>query len=59
MIAGRGYVRGNIAVISRRANVIKNSASAKELLIIGMWLAGVTAFDPKEVPVIKALCGMK
>jgi hypothetical protein len=34
----KGYVRGNIAVISHRANRIKNDATLKELQQLVRWL---------------------
>ncbi len=37
-----GYVKGNIAVISMRANRIKNDATAEELRQITDWLHGLT-----------------
>lgn len=37
-----GYVKGNVAVISRRANIIKNNASAAELERVAAWLRGVS-----------------
>jgi hypothetical protein len=33
-----GYVRGNVAIISQRANQIKNSATVGELLAVADWL---------------------
>lgn len=33
-----GYVKGNIAVLSHRANLIKNDATAKELESVAGWL---------------------
>jgi hypothetical protein len=33
-----GYVKGNIAVLSARANLIKNDATAGEVLAVGVWL---------------------
>jgi len=33
-----GYVEGNVMIISRRANVIKNDATADELIAIGTKL---------------------
>jgi hypothetical protein len=33
-----GYVRGNVAVISQRANTIKGFASALELFAVAYWL---------------------
>lgn len=38
LVNHRGYVKGNIAVISRKANRIKNSATAQELIRISRWL---------------------
>lgn len=38
----RGYVAGNMAVISVRANVIKNDATAAELRAVADWLDSVT-----------------
>lgn len=55
----RGYVKGNIPVISRRANRIKNDATADELMAIGKWLRGFYNIDPKDVPKIKKICGVK
>lgn len=34
-----GYVRGNVAIISKRANSIKNNASVLELEAVADWLA--------------------
>lgn len=33
----RGYVPGNVVVISLRANRIKNNASPAEILLVGLW----------------------
>src|ERR1700704_5599487 len=33
-----GYVRSNIAVISRRANMLKNNATAAELYAVAAWV---------------------
>lgn len=38
----KGYVQGNIAVISFRANAIKNCASVEELQAVVEWLNRVT-----------------
>jgi hypothetical protein len=38
----KGYVRGNIAVISSLANRIKNNANATDILKVGRWLKGLT-----------------
>lgn len=40
--AKRGYVRGNIAVISWRANVIKNDATLEDLQRLVRWLKKIT-----------------
>lgn len=34
----KGYVKGNIAIISRRANSIKFNANSDEILKVGNWL---------------------
>lgn len=41
-IPARGYVPGNVAVISHRANRIKNNASLFELQAVAVWLKSVT-----------------
>lgn len=38
IIIGKGYVPGNVAVISARANRIKNDATLEELELIVEWL---------------------
>lgn len=38
IVPDRGYVRGNVVVISRRANTIKNDATADELMAVANWL---------------------
>lgn len=37
-----GYVRGNVAIISNRANMIKSDATADEVLKVATWLAAIT-----------------
>jgi hypothetical protein len=37
-VDARGYVRGNIAVMSLKANRIKNDASAEELRTVAAWM---------------------
>lgn len=39
IVPSKGYVRGNVAVISLRANLLKNNASLRELQAIVAWLA--------------------
>lgn len=41
LIPHLGYVRGNVVVISQRANRIKNDASAEELETVASWLRDV------------------
>lgn len=38
IIPSRGYVKGNVAVISRRANMIKSDASAEEVEAVARWM---------------------
>jgi hypothetical protein len=33
-----GYVRGNVTVMSRRANLLKNNASASEIKALAAWI---------------------
>ncbi len=35
--AAKGYVKGNVAIISMRANRIKNDATAEELVKVADW----------------------
>lgn len=37
-IPSRGYVKGNVQIISTKANVMKNNASKKELLMFADWI---------------------
>lgn len=37
-----GYVRGNVHIISRRANNIKSDASADEILRVAQWVQALT-----------------
>lgn len=38
IIPDRGYVKGNVAVISRRANMIKQDATAAQIRQVANWL---------------------
>lgn len=42
LIPSLGNVRGNIHIISRRANNIKSDASAEEVLRVGQWMETLT-----------------
>lgn len=42
LIPAKGYVRGNVAVISYRANVIKQNATAQELEAVATWVRSMT-----------------
>jgi hypothetical protein len=37
----RGYVRGNVVVISSKANSIKSNATADEIATVARWLASL------------------
>lgn len=43
IIPCKGYVRGNVAVISLRANLLKNNATPTELKALAKWTARVTS----------------
>lgn len=38
IIPNKGYVKGNIQIISQRANVIKNDASAEEIMKVAKYM---------------------
>jgi hypothetical protein len=38
IVVGRGYVPGNIQVISRKANTMKSNATPAELLLFSEWI---------------------
>jgi hypothetical protein len=38
LVAAMGYVPGNVAVISHRANTIKSNAAVQELEAVASWL---------------------
>lgn len=39
----KGYVKGNVVVISNRANTIKNNATSSELQALATWAASMGA----------------
>ena len=49
IIPALGYVPGNVVVISRRANQIKNDASLEDLKNIVSWLEGVLTPESMSV----------
>lgn len=38
LVPSLGYVKGNVRVISKRANMIKTNANYQEILAVGTWL---------------------
>lgn len=44
----KGYVRGNIVVISQRANAIKSNATWKQIRRVADWLRGVVPANPSK-----------
>ena len=38
IIPEKGYMIGNVAIISERANAIKQDATYKEIINVGKWL---------------------
>jgi hypothetical protein len=34
----KGYIKGNVQIISKKANSMKNSGSKKELLLLANWI---------------------
>lgn len=38
--SSKGYIKGNVEIISHRANMLKNNASSEELLLIGLRMQG-------------------
>lgn len=41
LIPEKGYTKGNIAVISMKANAIKSTANASELYLVANWLKNI------------------
>ncbi|MBT9169104.1 MAG: hypothetical protein DDT19_02456 [Syntrophomonadaceae bacterium] len=50
IVPSLGYVKGNIAVISHKANSIKQNATASEILSVAIWLAGLNSFGLANKP---------
>lgn len=54
IIPSLGYVPGNIAVISHKANRIKNDGTAQDLRNIADWMDSVTVQSPTESEPVSA-----
>lgn len=48
IIPSLGYVRGNVMVISKRANTIKSDATAEELLAVAKFIAGISQTEDQQ-----------
>lgn len=42
IIPSKGYVKGNVQIISKRANSIKYDASAEEIMLVYQWVFSLT-----------------
>lgn len=43
----KGYIPGNVVVMSRRANVLKRDATPEEIHALSRWIASVTGDSQK------------
>lgn len=48
IVPSKGYVKGNVAYLSRRANRLKNNVTSAELLSLYTWLKGVEDDSPNS-----------
>jgi len=51
LVPEKGYVEGNVAWISRRANTIKNDASLEDLKMVVEWLEAQSPTESRREPV--------
>ena len=51
-----GYIRGNIAVVSMRANSIKQDATSVEILAVGAWVRRMEEQTAHDTPLSRSAC---
>jgi hypothetical protein len=49
IIVGKGYVKGNVQILSYKANAMKSDATVKELLTFSAWVQ--KTYGPKKVSI--------
>ena len=53
--SSKGYVPGNVAIISYKANVIKNNGTANEHRLIAEWMEKSSSYSKSHEPTISNL----
>jgi hypothetical protein len=43
IVPALGYVKGNVIIVSNRANIIKNNATPEEILAVGFFYKNLSA----------------
>ena len=46
---GAGYIPGNVAIISRRANTIKSNATSADIAAVAAWVRAQEAIDSSKI----------